>query len=79
MGAKNQTSILEIKSEGKNRGKIIARCEKVGGSNIHYEMKWKALKLKNVDSVFDFWDKSDPYIKILKIRSDNSFIQAHKT
>lgn len=33
MGAKGQTSILEIKSEGKNRGKIIVRCEKVNSSN----------------------------------------------
>ena len=26
MGAKNQTSILELKYEGKSRGKIIIRC-----------------------------------------------------
>lgn len=33
----------------------------------------------NTDSYFDFWDKSDPYIKLLKIRSDNSYIQAYKS
>jgi hypothetical protein len=33
----------------------------------------------NTDSFFDFWDKSDPYLKLLKIRSDNSYIPAHKT
>jgi hypothetical protein len=28
----------------------------------------------NTDSFFDFWDKSDPYLKFLKIRSDNTYI-----
>ena len=42
-------------------------------------MTWKALKLMNTDSFFDFWDKSDPYLKFLKIRSDNSFIEAGRT
>ena len=28
----------------------------------------------NTDSYFDFWDKSDPYLKFLKIRDDNSLI-----
>jgi hypothetical protein len=28
----------------------------------------------NVDSFFDFWDKSDPYLKFLKIRDDNTII-----
>lgn len=37
-------------------------------------MLWKADKLYNVDSWFDFWDKSDPYIKFFKIRNDESFI-----
>ncbi len=42
-------------------------------------MLWKADKLYNVDSWFDFWDKSDPYIKFLKIRNDNSFIEIKRT
>ena len=29
----------------------------------------------NTDSFFDFWDKSDPYLKFLKIRDDNSLIE----
>lgn len=33
----------------------------------------------NTDSFFDFWDKSDPYLKLLKIRSDNSYIPAYKS
>ena len=33
----------------------------------------------NTDSFFDFWDKSDPYLKFLKIRTDNSFIEAART
>lgn len=37
-------------------------------------MQWKAEKIANVDSFFDFWDKSDPYVKFLKIRNDNSYV-----
>jgi hypothetical protein len=37
-------------------------------------MKWRGDKLMNTDSFFDFWDKSDPYLKFLKIRSDNSLL-----
>jgi hypothetical protein len=42
-------------------------------------MKWRADKLHNVDSFFDFWDKSDPYIRFLKIRNDNSLVEVHRT
>ncbi len=42
-------------------------------------MKWKGRKLMNTDSWFDFWDKSDPYLKFLKVRSDNSLIEAART
>jgi hypothetical protein len=42
-------------------------------------MKFRAEKLSNVDSVFDFWDKSDPYLKFLKIREDNSYIEVKKS
>jgi hypothetical protein len=35
--------------------------------------------LFNTDSWFDFWDKSDPYLKFLKIRDDNSFIEIVRT
>jgi len=43
------------------------------------KMKWRAQKLMNTDSWFDFWDKSDPYLKFLKIRKDNTFIEAGRT
>ncbi len=33
----------------------------------------------NTDSWFDFWDKSDPYLKFLKVRTDNSFVEAART
>lgn len=33
----------------------------------------------NTDSFFDFWDKSDPYLKFIKIRSDNTFIEINRT
>lgn len=46
---------------------------------VGISMKWKARKLLNTDSWFDFWDKSDPYLKFLKIRTDNSLIEAGRT
>ena len=42
-------------------------------------MKWRAEKLYNTDSFFDFWDKSDPYIKFIKIRDDNTYIEVKRT
>lgn len=42
-------------------------------------MQWRAEKIANVDSWFDFWDKSDPYIKFLKIRNDNSYVEVQRT
>lgn len=45
----------------------------------YFCMKWKAEKLMNTDSFFDFWDKSDPYLKFLKIRDDNSYLEIQRT
>lgn len=42
-------------------------------------MKWSAFKLLNTDSFFDFWDKSDPYVRFLKIRDDNSFVEIQRS
>jgi hypothetical protein len=44
------------------------------GYTEYFNMKLRAEKLLNVDSFFDFWDKSDPYIKFMKVRSDNTYI-----
>ena len=33
----------------------------------------------NTDSWFDWWDKSDPYLKLLKIRKDKTLIEAMRT
>lgn len=43
------------------------------------KMKWRGGKIANVDSYFDFWDKSDPYLKFLKVRQDNTFIEIART
>ena len=42
-------------------------------------MRWRAEKLKNVDSWFDFWDKSDPYLRFLKIRNDDTNIEVQRS
>ena len=41
--------------------------------------RFRAEKLMNTDSFFDFWDKSDPYLKLMKIRDDDSLIEVHRT
>ena len=42
-------------------------------------MQFTAQKLYNTDSFFDFWDKSDPYLKFLKVRDDNSMVEVART
>jgi hypothetical protein len=42
-------------------------------------MKFRGQKLMNTDSFFDFWDKSDPYLKFLKLREDNTYIEVART
>lgn len=49
------------------------------GNAAFLKMKWRAQKLINTDSWFDWWDMSDPYLKFLKIRKDNTFIEAART
>jgi hypothetical protein len=61
---------VEPKEEGNSTYFIISE---------YIALKFKARKLLNTDSWFDWWDKSDPYLKFLKIRSDNSFIEAQRT
>ena len=87
-GARDQTSILNLtaRKQGINPGKIILRVEPIYQSrctvicNIDFvKMKWRAHKLMNTDSWFDFWDKSDPYLKFSKIRRDNTLVEATRT
>jgi hypothetical protein len=33
----------------------------------------------NTDSWFDWWDRSDPYLKFLKIRNDNTLLEVART
>ena len=79
MGARNQTSILNLMKEGKNSGKLIVRCEQFLHSKFEYHMKWKATNLINTDSYFDFWDKVTHTSNYSKKRKDNTWIPAHKT
>lgn len=37
-------------------------------------MSWRGIKIKNMDSHFDCLDKSDPYLKFMKLRGDNTFV-----
>ena len=66
---------------GRKLGKLLFVHKKF--NNLHVfchlmidslKMKWKGGKIANVDSFFDFWDKSDPYLKFMKVRQDNTFI-----
>jgi hypothetical protein len=80
MGAEGQVLILDLKNAQATTGKIIIRCEVQGeGTERMMNMQWGAKKLVNVDSFFDFWDKSDPYLKFIKIRPDGSKVTIHTT
>lgn len=79
MGSHLQTLILDINNQGKPTGKVIIRAQKVEESSYSLQMKWRGGKIANVDSFFDFFDKSDPYLKFSKVRSDNTFIEVGRT
>lgn len=75
MAAKGQTSVFDLKVEGsKERGKLVVICEKKARTNNCMKMKFKGKDIKNIDSMFHWWDKSDPYLKFMKIRDDDSFL-----
>lgn len=82
MGSHLQTLILDINnSHGKPAGKVVVRAEKVEESSCKIKfnvdslnMKWRGTKIANVDSFFNFIDKSDPYLKFSKVRQDNTLI-----
>lgn len=40
-------------------------------------MKWRGEKIANMDMAF--FGKSDPFLKFLKIRSDNTYIEVGRT
>jgi len=42
-------------------------------------MDWRAGKIANVDSIFDFWNKNNSYLKFMKIRGDNTYVDVAKT
>ena len=42
-------------------------------------MQWSGEKIKNVDSMFDFWDKSDPYLRFLRVRTDTTYVEVART
>ena len=42
-------------------------------------MKWRAEDLYNTDSWFDFWDKSDPYLKMFRANQDNTYTEVYRT
>lgn len=82
-----QTLILDINTNhGKPAGKVVIRAEKVEESSckiyfnlVSLMMKWRGTKIANVDSFFNFIDKSDPYLKFSKVRQDNTFIEVGRT
>lgn len=47
VGAKNQTSILELhtKSTQKSQGKLVVRCDRVSEGCEFFNMKWQGVKL----------------------------------
>lgn len=77
MGAKNQTMIADLKDKkGKAGGKLILRAERVSQSKNLVFMQWSGKKLMNTDGWFD---KSDPFLRILKHRAGDEWLKVHET
>lgn len=67
--------IYNFKSKN-SQGKIILKSEPVQDCNDVIFMKWLGIKLKNVDGWFD---KSDPFLRFLRVGSDNMPTKVYET
>ncbi len=56
--------------------KLILRTEVVCENRENMIMNFQAKKLMNTDGWFD---KSDPFIRFLRLREDNTYILVHET
>lgn len=56
-------------SKNKKQGKLIIRCDNVKECSKFAILKLGAYKLMNTDGWFD---KSDPFLRLLKIREDTT-------
>ena len=77
-GAQNQTSILDLHSNGtKSTGKIIVRVDRVKDSRECVYMQWTGVKLADVDGMFN---KSDPFLRFLrKSQNGTDWLITHQT
>mmetsp|Transcript_31057 Transcript_31057/g.28251 ORF Transcript_31057/g.28251 Transcript_31057/m.28251 type:complete len:92 (+) Transcript_31057:406-681(+) len=77
MGTKNQTMIQDLKTKnGKFGGKLVLRAERISQSKNLIHMQWAGKKLMNTDGWFD---KSDPFLRILKSRNNDEWLKVHET
>jgi Ca2+-dependent lipid-binding protein len=80
MGSPKQTLVLDLADGSKKAtGKLITKCEAGEEGSRVLRLTFRGLKLANTDSWFDFWDKSDPYLKFIKLRADGSKFVVHTT
>ena len=85
MRTKNQTLVVDLYSEKKVdhcstvkelSGKLIIRAEQ-GDEDVNRIMwQWSGIKLMNTSGWFS---KSNPFLKFLKMNSEEKFVEAHKT
>ena len=85
MGGKNQTFVADLYSEKKIdffstvkelSGKLIIRAEQ-GDEDVNRIMwQWSGVKLMNTGGWFS---KSNPFLKFLKMNSEEKYVEAHET
>ena len=80
VGAKNQTSIWDIKDKNHIHGKLIVRCESVKTSNSISKMQVSANNLQNVQSwCFGVFGTNNPFLSFYRSREEGVWVKVHET
>lgn len=78
MGARNSSVIYDLTHKDKRvlKSKIVLTADSFRECNDLVYMEWNGIKLANTDGIFD---KSDPFLRFLRLRPDNTYIMVQET
>ena len=80
VGAKNQTSIFDIKDGNDINGKLITRCESVKLNNDIIKMNLEGHNLLNVSKwMFGLLGTNNPFLTFYRSREDGAWVKVYQT
>ena len=78
MGAKNQTSILDIKNlkrGGKSQGKLIVRCETVKQCNEWLYIEAQGINISKLGGCFCFTNSTNPFLIFYRSEAGGGYVK----